>query len=112
MNGEAFHKHLDGCARCASQPFNLCDVGAQLLAAAGIENDQVAEFPRVVEPTRDPRRCPFCQRIVMVTRRQNSVLYAHDAQVCDAWERCCYAGGFSADEVETFHTFLNESEPR
>jgi uncharacterized OB-fold protein len=45
MSGEAFHAHLDICARCASQPFNLCEVGAELLRAAGIENDQVAEFP-------------------------------------------------------------------
>lgn len=33
--GEAFHAHLDACARCRNQPFNLCPDGSRLLAAAG-----------------------------------------------------------------------------
>jgi hypothetical protein len=40
---EGFHEHLDGCRRCASQPFNLCDVGANLLHASGFA-------PGVIEP--------------------------------------------------------------
>jgi len=30
----AFHKHLDTCPVCRSQPFNLCSKGARLLGAA------------------------------------------------------------------------------
>lgn len=30
----AFDAHLDACERCRTQPFNLCDPGAGLLAAA------------------------------------------------------------------------------
>jgi hypothetical protein len=33
-----FNKHLDSCRRCASQPFNLCLTGAQLLHAAVAED--------------------------------------------------------------------------
>lgn len=29
-----FHRHLDGCERCGSQPFNLCPVGNELLSLA------------------------------------------------------------------------------
>jgi hypothetical protein len=29
-----FHAHLDQCARCRQQPFNLCDIGASLLRRA------------------------------------------------------------------------------
>ncbi len=32
---DAFHNHLDVCARCREQPFNLCSVGAPLLKKAG-----------------------------------------------------------------------------
>lgn len=28
---ECFHKHLDECERCRTQPFNLCEVGACLI---------------------------------------------------------------------------------
>lgn len=31
---QAFHDHLDVCARCSSEPFNLCDIGASLLRKA------------------------------------------------------------------------------
>jgi len=31
LQPEQFHQHLDRCARCAQQPFNLCPVGALLL---------------------------------------------------------------------------------
>lgn len=30
-----FHEHLDQCAQCRTQPFNLCAVGLPLLHAAG-----------------------------------------------------------------------------
>jgi hypothetical protein len=33
----AFHRHLDTCGRCRTQPFNLCDIGITLLG----EDDQV-----------------------------------------------------------------------
>lgn len=33
--GDMFHKHLDQCAQCRAQPFNLCAVGLPLLHAAG-----------------------------------------------------------------------------
>jgi hypothetical protein len=37
MNKEIdrFHKHLDVCARCRNEPFNLCAMGASLLRMAG-----------------------------------------------------------------------------
>ena len=31
---DIYHAHLDECARCRDQPFNLCPVGARLLAVA------------------------------------------------------------------------------
>lgn len=31
---DAFHEHLDRCTRCATSPFDLCDVGRRLLEAA------------------------------------------------------------------------------
>ncbi len=30
---DAFHAHLDKCARCENEPFNLCREGAKLLYA-------------------------------------------------------------------------------
>lgn len=32
---DAFHAHLDACERCRTRPFDLCAVGAPLLARAG-----------------------------------------------------------------------------
>lgn len=31
---EAYHAHLDQCAQCRNNPFNLCPEGARLLHAA------------------------------------------------------------------------------
>ena len=31
IDPEMFHNHLDKCARCRNQPFNLCPVGHALL---------------------------------------------------------------------------------
>lgn len=48
---DAFHRHLDQCAQCRDHPFGLCQDGAILLRAAGIEaqqneqKSQVREFP-------------------------------------------------------------------
>jgi hypothetical protein len=36
---DAFHNHLDACAQCRDQPFNLCANGAALLAAVGPSSD-------------------------------------------------------------------------
>lgn len=36
MMQASFHAHLDECARCASQPMNLCVEGARLLQAAAL----------------------------------------------------------------------------
>ncbi len=32
---DAFHAHLDECARCENRPFDLCPIGEPLLRAAG-----------------------------------------------------------------------------
>jgi hypothetical protein len=37
---EAFHRHLDGCAQCRANPFDLCLRGAVLLRAAADEQDR------------------------------------------------------------------------
>lgn len=37
---EAFHRHLDGCAQCRADPFDLCLTGAVLLRAAADEQDR------------------------------------------------------------------------
>lgn len=55
MGSDEFHQHVDGCERCASQPFNLCDVGALLLRATA-------------EKARDEKRtgfdwCPRCGQV-------------------------------------------------
>jgi hypothetical protein len=49
---DAFHCHLDQCAQCREHPFELCEEGAILLRAAGIEAQRklaeaglVREFP-------------------------------------------------------------------
>jgi hypothetical protein len=34
INAEQFHAHLDRCAQCRNQPFNLCPQGAALLTDA------------------------------------------------------------------------------
>ena len=31
-----FHAHLDACAQCASAPFSLCPVGAELIERVGV----------------------------------------------------------------------------
>lgn len=39
---ERFHAHLDVCARCAKNPFNLCAEGSVLLHLAA----RTPKFPR------------------------------------------------------------------
>lgn len=34
----AFHAHLDGCAVCRADPFNLCPVGRVLLNATALKD--------------------------------------------------------------------------
>lgn len=38
---DAFHRHLDECARCHNNPFDLCDRGAILLNAAAIVDQRI-----------------------------------------------------------------------
>lgn len=40
---DAFHTHLDGCERCRTSVFNLCDVGATLLLKTS-EADVIAKI--------------------------------------------------------------------
>ena len=40
---EAFHAHLDECARCRNGPFNLCNRGAELLRATTPEETPAHE---------------------------------------------------------------------
>lgn len=37
---DAFHTHLDVCKQCREHPFQLCPVGAVLLAAAASKENQ------------------------------------------------------------------------
>ncbi len=50
-----FHAHLDGCARCACDPFNLCNAGAALLLATVLDGPPSAEAapPWAVRPDGD-----------------------------------------------------------
>jgi hypothetical protein len=40
----AFHRHLDVCAQCKNEPFNLCRSGYSLLtvAVAGVDEKEAA----------------------------------------------------------------------
>ena len=31
---DLFHEHLDVCLQCANEPFNLCEIGAELAKKA------------------------------------------------------------------------------
>ncbi len=37
LGSEKFHEHVDGCERCRTKPFDLCELGGQLLLATGGE---------------------------------------------------------------------------
>lgn len=50
--GAAFHAHLDGCARCRNEPFNLCAEGSRLLAAvatAPTTEDESLTLPEMMK---------------------------------------------------------------
>jgi hypothetical protein len=50
---EAFHAHLDMCSHCATNPFNLCPVGATLLRQVPSEP---LPLPRTPHTPRRARR--------------------------------------------------------
>lgn len=58
---DAFHAHLDTCARCANQPFNLCEVGARLLKEASVPQECLACWAKR-ETGRNDRFIHTCER--------------------------------------------------
>lgn len=40
---EVFHNHIDACAQCASNPFNLCPTGRRLIES--VVQQGVSNFP-------------------------------------------------------------------
>ena len=42
-----FHRHLDVCARCEQQPFNLCPEGEKLLKLSAMPMVHIMEDPRL-----------------------------------------------------------------
>jgi Zn-dependent alcohol dehydrogenase len=34
---QGFNKHVEECRRCATEPFNLCEIGSVLLKATMVE---------------------------------------------------------------------------
>jgi hypothetical protein len=73
MNDDPFHKHLDTCERCRTQPFNLCPVGAAELRAAAL--------------ARIPIACAKCQKPIRKFATGDEI----PCRDCDGLlcERCC-----------------------
>lgn len=44
---QAFHKHLDVCAQCANNPFNLCPTGAAILTAKPLSEKHLPSLPEL-----------------------------------------------------------------
>lgn len=62
-----FHNHLDGCRRCSDRPFDLCETGRRLLAAAAIGCDG---FDDLVASLRKPFEE---EKKTILTRRSEAV---------------------------------------
>lgn len=56
-DAEKFYAHLDLCGQCREHPFDLCEVGARLIVAAG----------RSLSPTGRPPTEPVFQHMPMRT---------------------------------------------
>jgi hypothetical protein len=57
---DGFHEHLDKCAQCEKQPFNLCSEGARLLSELHREPG-FAQCPECGNLAMNPDpTCPMC----------------------------------------------------
>lgn len=50
--GAKFHAHLDICARCEQQPFNLCPEGEKLLVESAEPMRRIQTDPNLTETER------------------------------------------------------------
>lgn len=55
--------------------------------------------------------CPFCATTMVVTVHPSSVVFEHARPLCGAWDRVCFAGGFSAAERDVLDALIRRFEP-
>jgi hypothetical protein len=56
LTATLFYNHLDGCSQCRDNPFNLCLLGAQLLAAAATHCSNATELNDALQEVRLSKR--------------------------------------------------------